>query len=230
MNSISDSVRIIQDRIHSVAERCGRNASDITLVAVSKTYPPEIVREAYNAGLRVFGENRVQEAEKKIAELSDLQAEWHLIGHLQTNKVKKVLPLFHLIHSVDSPKLIGVIDREMEKVGRTADVLLQVNVGEEESKSGVAAGELETLLEALQNAPRIRCRGLMTIPPYEPDPDEVRPYFKALRELGERYRNDLLGVEERLELSMGMSHDFHAAIEEGATLIRVGTAIFGARV
>lgn len=230
MHTMRDSIQAIQERIRSTAERGGRNPADITLVAVSKTYPSETVREAYEDGLCVFGENRLQEAEKKIEELADLDIEWHFIGRLQTNKVKKAAPLFHLIHSVDSARLIEALGHEAKKIDRFIPILLQVNVGEEESKSGVSAGELEVLLEAVQRTSHLSCRGLMAIPPYESDPEDVRPWFIALRELGEKYRHDLIGDADRLELSMGMSHDFHVAIEEGATLIRVGTAIFGARM
>ncbi|MBN2328739.1 MAG: YggS family pyridoxal phosphate-dependent enzyme [Candidatus Omnitrophica bacterium] len=229
MNKITDSIRIIQEKVIQTAERCGRSPQSVKIVAVSKTQPAQAVREAYQAGLRVFGENRVQEAESKIAEIQDLQAEWHLIGHLQTNKVKKILPLFQLVHSVDSVKLIEAIEKECAKQNKTMPILLQLNLSGEESKFGAEAGELEKLLTALENAPHLKSRGLMTIPPFTDDPEDVRPYFRQLRKVGEQYKNDIIKSGKTLELSMGMTNDFPVAIEEGATLVRIGTAIFGSR-
>lgn len=229
MSQIADSIQTIRKDILRIAENCGRNPKEIQIVAVTKTHPPEAVREAYEAGLRIFGENRVQEAESKITALDDLQAEWHLIGHLQTNKIKKAFSLFTFIHSVDSVNVIESLEREGALREETKPILLQLNLSGEESKFGASAGELEILLAALQKAPHLKCRGLMTIPPYEEDPENVRLYFRQLRKLGERYRRDLTSSNERLELSMGMTGDYPVAIEEGATFIRIGTAIFGSR-
>jgi len=229
MWNIVDQVKHVQESVIRAAQRCGRNPSDICVVAVSKTHPPEAIRDGYAAGLRIFGENRVQEAEEKIRSLADLGAEWHLVGHLQTNKVKKVLPLFRLIHSVDSPRLIEALESEAEYRNQRVSILLQVNLSGETTKFGAACEDLESLLVALRNAPHLQCRGLMTLPPFVEDPEEVRPFFRRLRQLGERYRVDLVGSGSQVELSMGMTHDFPIAIEEGATIVRIGTAIFGSR-
>ncbi|MDP8243991.1 MAG: YggS family pyridoxal phosphate-dependent enzyme [Candidatus Hinthialibacter antarcticus] len=229
MTTIQHNLETIRQQMSESCIQAGRDPEDVKLVAVSKLHPAEAVRVAYAAGQLVFGENRVQETAQKIPTLSDLPLVWHFIGHLQTNKIKKVLPLVSMIHTVDSDRLIAALQIEAEKLDRTIDVLLQVNVGGEEQKSGVGDDELETLIRALESAPRLICRGLMTVPPYEEDTEKVRPYFAKLRELGERYKVNLSPPGQRLELSMGMSHDFHVAIEEGATLIRIGTAIFGAR-
>ncbi len=229
MTNIALSIQKIQQQVNDAAIRSGRRADQVTIVAVSKTKPAEAVREAYAAGMRVFGENRIQEAEGKIAELDDLQADWHLIGHLQTNKVKKVVPLFTLIHSVDSPKLIQALEDEAAKRDTSISILLQLNLSGEESKFGADISELEKLLGALQDAPHLSCKGLMTIPPFVDDPEEVRQYFRNLRELGQQYHDDIVGQNNPLELSMGMTNDFQVAIEEGSTIVRIGTAIFGGR-
>ncbi|MGC9327035.1 MAG: YggS family pyridoxal phosphate-dependent enzyme [Candidatus Hinthialibacter sp.] len=229
MNTIADSIRFVQEKVIQTAESCGRSPQSVKIVAVSKTQPAQSVREAYQAGLRTFGENHVQEAESKITELQDLQAEWHMIGHLQTNKVKKIVPLIHLIHSVDSVKLIEALEKECAKRDRTLPILLQLNLSGEESKFGAEAGALENLLAALENAPHLESRGLMTIPPFTDDPEEVRPYFRQLRKIGQQYKHDIVNSNNTLELSMGMTNDFPVAIEEGATLVRIGTAIFGSR-
>lgn len=229
MNSIVQAVRAIQERVFQTAQQCGRNPDEIRIVAVSKTHPPESVHAAFQAGMRIFGENRVQEAESKIASLHNLPVEWHLIGHLQTNKVKKAVLLFTMIHSVDSPKLIQALEREAALQNHTLPILLQLNLAGESSKTGADIGELETLLAVLRQSPHLQCRGLMTIPPFFDDPEDVRPFFRQLRELGERFRNDIVQESGTLELSMGMTHDFPIAIQEGATLIRIGTALFGTR-
>lgn len=229
MNPIAKSIQFIEENIQRIAERCGRDPNEIQIVAVSKTHPAESVREAYKAGMRIFGENRVQEAESKIIDLKDLSAEWHLIGHLQTNKIKKAIALFQLIHSVDSVKLIDALERELEKTEEIRSILLQLNLSGEESKSGASAAELETLLTAVKNAPHLKCKGLMTIPPFDEEIENTRPYFRQLRKLSEEYRNDLAAPTGRIELSMGMTGDYPAAIEEGATYVRIGTAIFGGR-
>lgn len=229
MNFIRENIKHIKETMYHTAEHCGRNPDDIQLVAVSKTYPAEAITEAFNAGQTLFGENRIQEADKKIGELSTLPLSWHLIGHLQTNKAKRAIQLFSLLHTVDSTKLVKELEKEATKLDTNVSVLLQVNIAEEASKSGASVHELEMLIQAVNQAPHIQCQGFMTIPPYFEEPEEVRPYFQTLRSLGEQYRTTLTTPPKRMELSMGMSHDFHIAIEEGATLVRVGTAIFGER-
>jgi hypothetical protein len=201
-------------------------------MAVSKTQPPERVREAYEAGLRVFGENRVQEFAGKFAAVGDLNAaEWHMIGHLQTNKAAKTAELFHAVDSVDSLKLAEKLDSAARQLGKKLDVLIEINVGGEAAKSGVAPGSPE-LEELLISAPRLEAltfRGLMTVPPFTEDPERARPYFRKLRELRDAIAGRKLPAIFMEQLSMGMSHDFEVAIEEGSTCVRVGTAIFGQR-
>jgi pyridoxal phosphate enzyme (YggS family) len=196
-------------------------------VAVAKTFPPEAIREAAEAGIRDVGENRVQEASAKFQVLGR-DVTWHLVGHLQTNKVKKALEIFDWIHSVDSLRLAEEISRRAERVGREVDVLVEVNVSGEPSKFGVRPSELHRLIEQVVRLPHLRLRGLMTIAPLVDDPEKARPYFAALREL----RDQLLrsGVADHLpHLSMGMTDDFEVAVEEGATMVRIGRAIFGER-
>lgn len=205
--------------MEAAARRGGRDPGEVTLMAVSKTVEPERIHQAYQAGIRVFGENRVQEFEKKEAELRDLEgAEWHLIGHLQSNKAKKAAELFGAVDSVDSLRLAEKLD---EAAAGPLAVLIEVNIGGEEAKSGVGPGskEFQELLRA--QFKKVQVRGLMTIPPYTEDPEGARKYFRKMREL-----RDELGLGA---LSMGMSHDFEVAIEEGSTCVRVGTAIFGER-
>jgi hypothetical protein len=222
-------------RIAEAARRAGRAPEEVTLVAVSKTHPAALVREAVAAGLTDFGENRVQEAEGKIEELKPdaPDARWHLIGHLQPNKARRAARLFDLIHSVDSAALVGRLERICEEDGRDSlGVLIQVDIAGEETKSGVTEGELPEVFEALRGCVRVRCRGLMILPPFFEDAERVRPYFRRLRELRDEWRGrgafDVAGGGAG-ELSMGMSHDFEVAVEEGATLVRVGTSVFGER-
>jgi pyridoxal phosphate enzyme (YggS family) len=220
-------------RIVRAARRAGRAPEDVTLVAVSKTHPAALVREAAAAGLRDFGENRLQEAEGKIAELKDVPGlRWHLIGHLQPNKARRAARLFDLIHSVDSAALVARLERLCAEDGRDVlDVLVQVDLAGEETKSGATEEELSAVFEALSGCVRVRCRGLMTLPPFFEDAERVRPYFRRLRELRDEWgaRGAFGGVVGAAELSMGMSHDFEVAVEEGATLVRVGTSVFGER-
>jgi hypothetical protein len=225
-------VEEVRGRIEASAGRAGRDPREVTLVAVSKTHPPAFVREAFAAGLADFGENRVQEAEEKIEELKGEApaARWHLIGHLQTNKARRAARLFDLIHSVDSPALVERLERVCEEESReTLGVLLQVDLAGEATKSGAGESELPALVESLRSCVRVRCRGLMTLPPFFDDAELARPYFRRLRELRDELRGSGVFGAGAGELSMGMSHDFEAAIEEGATLVRVGTAIFGER-
>ena len=228
-DGVSEEIRArinrVQERIEAAAIRSGRLASGVTLVAVSKTMPAEIVREAVAAGARILGENRVQEAREKIALLPGL-AEWHLVGHLQTNKAKLAVALFERIHSLDSIRLAEELDRQARDAGKRIRCLVEVNLGAERQKNGVSEKEIRALLEAAARLPHLAIDGLMVIPPFLSDPDAVRPFFRRLRLL-----RDQLAAEgfPLAELSMGMTHDFEAAVEEGATLVRIGTAIFGPR-
>jgi len=224
---------VIQQRIADAVRRAGRFAGDISLMAVTKTHPPEQIREAYAAGLRLFGENRVQEFAAKAATLADLAAaQWHMIGHLQTNKAGKAAELFSAADSVDSLKLAEKLDAAARNLGKKLDVLIEVNVGGEAAKTGVAPGsrELEELLLAAPRLEALQFRGLMTVPPFTEDPEGARPYFRQLRELRGAIAGRKLPAVEMDVLSMGMSYDFEVAIEEGSTCVRVGTAIFGERV
>ena len=230
--SIAGNVARIQERIAAAARRAGRSPDDVRLMAVTKTFPAERVREAYAAGVRLFGENRVQEFAEKSAALRDLPgAAFHLIGHLQSNKAAKAAELFDGIDTLDSLKLAERLNALAEKSGKRMPVLIEINVGGEEQKSGVApdSPELEQLLAAAPRLPHLDIRGLMTIPPWSDDPEPSRPYFRRLRELRDRLAARRLPAVQLDTLSMGMSHDFEAAIEEGSTCVRVGTAIFGAR-
>lgn len=209
------------------ALRVGRSPEEIKLIAVSKSVSIDKILEAADLGLRFFGENRVQEAKEKIEKIRDFNIEWHMIGHLQTNKAKDAVKLFSMIQSVDSERVAKAIDREAQKIGKVQRVLIQVKLSDEESKYGVEEKELTKLLEVCQNLKNITVEGLMTIPPYFENPEDVRPYFRKLREI----RDSLLPRYPYLkELSMGMSHDFEVAIEEGATMVRIGTALFGQRI
>lgn len=215
------------------ARRARRNADEIVLMAVSKTHPPERIREAYEAGIRVFGENRVQEFAGKAGALADLEnVQWHLIGHLQTNKAARAAELFSFVDSVDSLRLAQKLDSAAASCGKKLTVLIEINVGGEEAKSGMAphSKELDELLLAAPTLQHLDFHGLMTIPPFTEDPQQSRPYFRKLRELhSEIETRDLPAISMNV-LSMGMSHDFEVAIEEGSTCVRVGTAIFGERV
>jgi pyridoxal phosphate enzyme (YggS family) len=219
----------VKERIAKAAESCGRSADSVRLVAVSKTMPIEAVREAIDAGATVLGENYIQEAREKFNALASLPAAWHFIGHLQSNKAKYAVRMFDLIHSVDSLKLATALDRYAEKIDRVQPILIQVNVAREDSKSGIYPEDTLALVKSIAGLKNILVRGLMTIPPYFNAPEEVRPFFAALRELRERIKDEAIANIHMDELSMGMTGDFEAAIEEGATLVRIGTAIFGER-
>jgi len=230
--SIVENVARVRERIAAAAQRAGRNPEEITLMAVSKTFPVGRIREAYAAGLRVFGENRVQEFADKAGSLHDFaDAEWHLIGHLQSNKTAKAAELFGAVDSVDSVRLAEKLNGAAEKAGKTLPILIEINVGGEDAKSGVAPGsqELEQVLLAAPRWGRLNIRGLMTVPPYSEDPEDARPFFRQLREIRGRIASRHLPAVSMEVLSMGMSHDFEVAIEEGSTCVRVGTAIFGER-
>ncbi len=227
---IADRVAAVRERIARAAERAARPPGDVRLVAISKTHPAQAVREAFAAGVRDFGENRVQEAEPKIAATADLRdsgLRWHLVGHLQSNKARRAAALFELVQSLDSLDLATRLARSGAEAGPPVRALVQVDLAGEETKFGLPEAELLRTLEALRGREGLRVEGLMVLPPYLEDPDAVRPFFRRLRELRERAA--AAGLLEGRELSMGMSHDFEAAIEEGATIVRVGTAIFGER-
>jgi pyridoxal phosphate enzyme (YggS family) len=234
--SIAENIAQVQERIAAAARRAGRNADEIALMSVSKTFPVAPIREAYAAGLRFFGESRVQEFAAKAGALRDLgDAEWHLIGHLQSNKTAKAAELFDAVDSVDSVRMAEKLNACAESVGKILSVLIEINVGGESAKSGVAPGsnqDEDELERILQGAPRwrnLKIRGLMTVPPYTEDPEGSRPYFRQLRQIRDRIAARALPQIGAAVLSMGMSHDFEVAIAEGSTCVRVGTAIFGER-
>jgi pyridoxal phosphate enzyme (YggS family) len=230
MNPIALNIRSLRERISRAAAACGRSSEEILLLAVTKTFPEETIRQAVDAGLRQFGENRVQEAEAKIAGFpKTLNLEWHLIGHLQSNKARRAAELFDMIHSLDSVKLAAKLNQACLQTGKTLPVLLQVDIGKEESKFGAAPDQIRQVVEAISEFKGIRLDGLMTIPPFFEDTERVRPYFVKLREWKEKLESEQPGCLGRRHLSMGMTHDFEVAIEEGATIVRVGTAIFGSR-
>jgi hypothetical protein len=226
--SIQDNLQHIQARIAAACARSGRDPAFVRLVAVSKTKPAAMIDEAAAAGQSVFGESYVQDFLGKVEDVRS-RPEWHFIGALQSNKVKYLRGKVALIHSVDRLSLAREIDRQWGKLGRPVDILLQVNIGGEETKAGTTEEELRELVRETAELPNVRIRGLMTLPPYLDDPEEVRPYFRRLRELAEGIGSLGIAGVAMDELSMGMSHDFEVAVEEGATLVRVGTAIFGER-
>ena len=230
--SIAENVASVRVRVAEASRRAGRRPEEIALMAVSKTHPPERVREAHAAGLRLFGENRVQEFAAKVGALADLAAvDWHMIGHLQTNKAGKAAQLFCAVDSVDSVKLSERLDAAARNLGKKLSVLIEINVGGESAKSGLApdSRELEELLLAAPRFEALRFLGLMTVPPFTDDPEKARPYFRKLRQLRDTIAARRLPAAQMDMLSMGMSHDFQVAIEEGSTCVRVGTAIFGNR-
>jgi PLP dependent protein len=226
--SIQNNLEQIHARIAAACARSGRNSSEVRLVAVSKTKPAEMINEAAAAGQRIFGESYVQDFLDKVDQVTS-PVEWHFIGGLQSNKVKHLRGKPAMIHSIDRLSLAEEINRQWAKLDQTIEVLLQVNLGEEETKSGTTETGVFDLARQVAALPQLRICGLMALPPWLEDPEEVRPYFRQLRQLSEQLKElQIPGVEMR-ELSMGMSHDFEVAVEEGATLVRVGTAIFGAR-
>jgi pyridoxal phosphate enzyme (YggS family) len=224
--SLADNLRTVLASIAAAATRAGREPGSVRLVAVTKTWPAETVREIVEAGQRALGENKVQELLGKVPELP-AEVEWHLIGHLQQNKTRKILPHCALIHSIDSADLARQVSRLAGELGLTAKILLQVNVANDDAKFGFPVSEARASFGELIALPHLEIRGLMTVPPYDEDLEKVRPHFKRLREL----RDELAAAHQcdLPELSMGMSHDFAIAIEEGATLVRIGSSIFGHR-
>jgi pyridoxal phosphate enzyme (YggS family) len=235
--SVAENIVRVREQIAAAARRTARNPEEITLMGVSKTFPVERIREAYAAGLRVFGENRVQEWAAKAGALHDLRGtEWHLIGHLQSNKAAKAAELFHAVDSVDSVRMAEKLNACAEIAGKTLSALIEINVGGERAKSGVApnsdeqrSDELEKILRGAPRWGNLNIHGLMTVPPYTEDGEGSRPYFCQLRQIRDRIAARNLPQISMAALSMGMSHDFEVAIEEGATCVRVGTAIFGER-
>lgn len=227
---LSTNLAAVRDRIGDACHRAGRDMSEVKLVAVSKTHPAAVLQEAIDAGCTIFGENKVQEAEGKIAAVGRDAAEWHLIGHLQSNKARKVVQLFDVIHSLDSVELAQRLERICEEEGRDQlPILVQVDLAGEETKSGITEAELPELVEFLHNCRHLRFDGLMVLPPFFDEAEATRPFFKRLREIRDRLASENAFDSRLGELSMGMSHDFEVAIEEGATIVRVGTAIFGER-
>ena len=225
----ADNLAAVRPRIADAAARAGRRSDDIHLIAVSKTFGPEFVREAAAAGQRQFGENRVQEALDKVSAVADDRLEWHLIGHLQSNKARKAVAAFQWIHSIDSQELLRKVDAAAADAGVRPRVLIQVDLAHEETKSGADEADLAGLIQAALQARAVDLRGLMIIPPVPVDPEQSRPWFRRLRELRDSLVAGGVPNANLSELSMGMSHDFEVAIAEGATMVRVGTAIFGTR-
>lgn len=226
---IIENLGVVKERMARAARRAGRNPEDVVLVAASKGVGAERLREGLSAGLKVLGESKVQEAMPKLQALGK-KAEWHFIGHLQGNKVKYVVGEFTLIHSVDSMELSEEINSRAEKIGIIQNILLEVNVSGEKGKFGIMPDKAFAVAEAISGLKHISLRGFMTIPPYSDNPEDARPYFRMLRELRDNVRHTGICTDDCGELSMGMSGDFEEAIEEGATMVRIGTAIFGARV
>jgi hypothetical protein len=230
--SIPENIADLQSKIAQAAKRAGRSPSDIALMAVTKTHPPDRIREAYEAGLRLFGENRVQEFSTKAVALADLVgAQWHMIGHLQTNKAARAAELFRAVDSVDSVKLAERLDAAARALNKKLQVLIEINVGGEAAKTGVApdSPDLEDVLKAAPRLEGLNFRGLMTVPPFTENSEGARPYFRKLRTLRDQLASRNLPAITLEVLSTGMSHDFAVAIEEGSTCIRIGTAIFGER-
>ena len=227
--SLSDRLAGIRARIDAAARSAGRDPASVRLVAVSKTFPIDAVREAYAAGQRDFGENRVQEALQKIAGLTDLEIRWHLLGHLQTNKARKAAPAFAMIQSVDSLELLTRLDQAAADVGTAPELLIQVDLAGEATKFGAPPGEVPRLLDVAAQCRAARVVGLMTLPPVPEAPEDARPYFRRLRDLRDTWVASGVPASMLRELSMGMSGDFEVAVQEGATIVRVGTAIFGSR-
>ncbi|MCE5243810.1 MAG: YggS family pyridoxal phosphate-dependent enzyme [Desulfobacteraceae bacterium] len=229
MSSIAENLGIIRARIDDACRRVGRDPSEVRLVGVTKTVPASRIREGVQAGIAILGENYIQEARTKVEALGDLEVSWHFIGHLQSNKAKIAVECCDMVHTVDRESLALELDRQAKRAGRVVPVLIQVNVGDEATKSGTSPEALPGLFRVVSGLEGLAVRGLMALPPYEEDPESARPYFRMLRELLEGLKRDAPKPGDLRELSMGMSHDFEVAVEEGATLVRIGTALFGER-
>lgn len=229
-DTVSERFANITSRIRSAAERCGRSPDSVTLVAISKTHPVRLIKEMLALGATDFGENRVQEAEPKIIQVGRKAARWHLVGHLQANKARRAVNLFDVIHSLDSSALALRLDRLCAEDGRNdLSVLIQVDLAQEETKSGVPESGLPEVVQAVGECSHLKLIGLMTLPPFFEDTESVRPFFRKLRDLRDRLAATQAFGNAPGELSMGMTHDFEVAIEEGATMVRIGTALFGER-
>jgi len=230
VSDVPGNIAAIRDRVSRAAQAAGRSPDSIRLVAVSKTFPAEAIEEAISAGQRCFGENRVQEAEPKITSLRGRhQLEWHLVGHLQSNKAHRAVELFDVVHSLDSARLASRLSKACVEIGKSLSVLIQVDLGQEETKFGADPGQIREIIAAAHSLEGLRLDGLMTLPPYFEDPELARPYFARLRELRDALEREQPGCLGQQHLSMGMTHDFETAIREGASIVRIGTAIFGAR-
>lgn len=225
---ITERLARVREQIARAAERAGRDAEKITLIAVSKTFDPATVQQAVDAGARDLGENRVQEAVPKAGQISG-DVRWHLIGHLQSNKARQAVETFEFIHTIDSKELVERLDRIAGELGRRPKVLIQVDLAHEPTKSGADESELASIIETVDHAQHLEFQGLMVLPPFFDSPEQTRPYFRRLREILEGLNSNRTPERKLTELSMGMSHDFEVAIDEGATMVRVGTAIFGSR-
>lgn len=226
---IPERLARIRDRIADAAGRAGRSPDAVRLIAVSKTHPIDAVRAAADAGQRDFGENKVQEALQKVAQSTDNRLKWHLIGHLQSNKARKAAGAAHVIHAIDSVDLLKRIDQAAGEAGRTVEVLIQVDLALEDTKFGAPVSAVGTIVQAAGSCTSAKLAGLMLLPPLTENPEDARPWFARLRALRDELLDSGVAAERLRELSMGMSHDFEVAIEEGATMVRVGTAIFGER-
>jgi len=227
--TITRNLQLVRSRLDAAARRAGRDPSAIRLIAVSKTFGSDAVRDANAAGQQDFGENKVQEGLQKIGDTADITIRWHLIGHLQSNKAKKAATSFHCIHSIDSVELLRKVDTAAAEGEAAPEILIQVDLAGETTKFGAAADQARRILDAAQALRAARLTGLMLIPPWNEDQEQTRPWFVQLRELRDAWISEGVARAQLAELSMGMSHDFEAAIEEGATMVRVGTAIFGKR-
>ena len=227
--AIVRNLHSVRSRLDAAARRAGRDPATIRLIAVSKTFSADAVRAASSAGQADFGENKVQEGLQKIGETADIQVRWHLIGHLQSNKAKKAVTAFHCIHSIDSIELLKKVDAAAADAGAAPEILVQVDLAGETTKFGAAADMARRIVDATQTLRNARMIGLMLIPPWNEDQEQTRPWFVRLRELRDQWLAEGVSGTSLAQLSMGMSHDFEAAIEEGATMVRVGTAIFGKR-
>jgi pyridoxal phosphate enzyme (YggS family) len=228
---LSTRLTAVRQRIAAAANACGRKAEDVGLIAISKTHPASVIRTLIDLGVTDLGENRVQEAEGKIAEIGRERVRWHLVGHLQANKARRAVSLFDVIHSLDSLDLARRLDRLCSEEDREKLlVLVQVDLGHEETKSGIDESELTQMVEGLKSLTRLELIGLMTLPPFFDDKEQSRPYFRRLRQLRDELASRGAFGGRKGELSMGMTHDFEVAIQEGATMVRIGTAIFGERV
>lgn len=229
MSSVRENIHIVRETIAEAALKVGRRPSDVRLMGVTKTVDDERIMEAIAAGIDIVGENYIQEGKRKIEKMGSKTVEWHMIGHLQTNKAKYAVRLFDMIHSVDSMRLAQELDKRSRNADVKTDILIEVNVSGEETKSGIPGKQALDLIRDIATLDNLSIRGLMTMPPWFDNPDDARPYFVALREVRDRIIDENIPSILMKELSMGMSGDYAVAVEEGATIVRVGTAIFGAR-